>query len=359
MPRMTWFGLPAAVAAALVLAGCGAPESGEGKAGKSSADEIVVGSAGGQADNLIKEFTIPALEKVVGKDAPKVTLDGANFIGRPTMVVAEKGAAKGTYDAVQVTDTGMARLISAGALMRLDTSKISNWANVQEQFRNDYCAPAYYSAETIIYHSEHVDRPSSWGALWDAKYKGKVGVVASMYQYAFFAASALEAKGEPGKDWVAGAGDRIQELGPNVRVYASNDQLGQALATGEVWMTYNRKARGALWAEFDASSPLKTVVPSEGTMPTTFYYCIPKNAPHPEEAHAFLNAVLEPSSQLGMAQGLGYAPTVDDADLTPQLQEAIGFTDDEKSRTYAVDWDSQQEQAKQQDAIWQKHVVKK
>ena len=359
MARRAWSGVSAVVGAALVLAGCGSSEGGESTGSQAKAKEIVIGSAGGQADNLIKEHLIPAFEKISGQGAPKVTLDGANFIGRPTMVVAEKDAKQGTYDAVQVTDTGMARLISAGALMKLDTSKISNWSHVLDRAKNDYCAPAYYSAETIIYNSKHVAGPTSWQALWDPKYKGKVGVVASMYQYAFFAASAVKANGEPGQDWVSGAGDRIQQLGPNVRVYASNDQLGQALVTGEVWLTYNRKARGALWADFDASSPLKTVVPSEGTMPTTFYYCIPKNAPHPDEAHAFLDAVLEPSAQLGMATGLGYAPTVDNAELTPQLQQAIGFSDDEQSRIYDVDWNAQQEQAKEQDAIWQKYVIKK
>src|SRR5690554_1693599 len=179
----------AATGVALLFAGCAsAPaDSGSGEGAKLPA-QIVIGTAGGFNDELIKQHTIPVFNEIVGQGAPEVILDGNNFIGRPTQVVAEAGGAAGTFDAFMVTDTGMARLMAADALQKLDTSKIERWDHVLPSLQNDYCVPDKYSAEVVIYNEDHVDKPDSWDVLWDPEYSGKIGVVESMYQYAFFAA---------------------------------------------------------------------------------------------------------------------------------------------------------------------------
>ena len=62
--------------------------------------------------------------------------------------------------------------------------------------------------------------------------------------------------------------------------------------------------------------------------------------PHPNKpgAYAYLDAMLEPSAQEGFAIDMGYNPTVTNAQVKPNVQKRIGFTDEEKQRLKDLDY---------------------
>ena len=95
------------------------------------------------------------------------------------------------------------------------------------------------------------------------------------------------------------------------------------------------KARALQWR--DAGLPLEFAIPKEGTIPVTFEAAVARNSRNPAQAWAFMNALLEPEGQVNFARGMGYAPTVKNAPLPPDLQKRVGFTDEELKRIYPYD----------------------
>jgi putative spermidine/putrescine transport system substrate-binding protein len=196
--------------------------------------------------------------------------------------------------------------------------------------------PHIYSAGVIIYNTEHVTTPpDSFEVFWDPAYAGRIGVQSIQWAPEYFMAAALEAGGNPGNNWDAGWQRMLARKG-TVRVYESQEQLGQAMMSGEVWLAYNWKARAYLWNKA-GQAKLGAAVPREGTLPVVFTVSIPANAPNPDGAYAHINAMLDPEAQLQFAQNMGYWPTVTSVEPPPELTAQIGFTPDEEQKIYPVD----------------------
>ena len=68
-------------------------------------------------------------------------------------------------------------------------------------------------------------------------------------------------------------------------------------------------------------------VPKEGAIAYVSGAAVPKNAPNKANGLAYLNAMLDPRAQVGFAQSMSYAPTVDNAPVPAPLMAEIGFTD--------------------------------
>ena len=66
---------------------------------------------------------------------------------------------------------------------------------------------------------------------------------------------------------------------------------------------------------------------------------VPKNAPNKENAMAYLNAMLDPRAQVGFAQSMSYAPTVDNAAVPEPLMKEIGFTAAEQANMKYPDFE--------------------
>lgn len=344
----------AGIALVGLLAGC-AKATDQGGSGTPS--QIVVGSYGGDYDNFHKQFVVPAFGKAFSGKAPSVVFDSTDGASRVTKVIAQKASKPGGFDVIMQNSPDIPRLAKAGALTKLDLGKIPNASHILKSLKNPYCVPQIYSAEVIIYNKKKVSKPTSWNVFWDPRYKGKIGVVGTIWQEWFFVASAAKKGGNPGENWNVGA-DKLRQLSKSIRVYGSQDQLGQAMVSGEVWLTENRKARAYQWNQA-AGGSITSAFPKEGTIPTAFYACIPSNAPHKDAAYKYLNALLDPSAQAGFATKMGYAPTVDNAHLPASVSKQIGFTPQEESNTFTVNWNAAAAQYVSEQKIWQRDVITK
>jgi putative spermidine/putrescine transport system substrate-binding protein len=65
---------------------------------------------------------------------------------------------------------------------------------------------------------------------------------------------------------------------------------------------------------------------------------VPKNAPNKDGAYAWLNASLEPQAQVAFAQKMGYAPTVSNAQLPPELAQKLTFSAEEQAKLKTPDY---------------------
>lgn len=333
LPRRELLRLGAAAGAALGLAGCGGGPPPRPGAGGSA--DVVVGTWGGDYQKFQREFVEPALVRVSG--APTVVYDVADHVARLTkMRTQARTGGAGTLDVTELSDQQAQEAGNADLLAKVDPAKLANFPNIRQNLRSELWVPHIYSAAVIIYNTEWVTEvPDTLAVFWDPRYAGRIGIMSNQWAPEYFMAAALEAGGNPGNNWDAGW-RRMQARKGTVRVYESQEQLGQAMMSGEVWLAFNWKARAYQWMQA-GQAPLASVIPREGTLPTVFTVAIPANAPNPAGAYAYLNAMLEPEPQARFAERMGYWPTVTNANLSEELTRQIGFSSEEEKLIYPLD----------------------
>jgi putative spermidine/putrescine transport system substrate-binding protein len=334
VPRRDVLKLGTAAGAALGLAACG---DGEGNPADEplGGGEVVVGTWGGDYQDFQRQFVEPVL---AGQDdPPTVVYDVGDQVQRMTKMRTEgESDGPGTLDVTELSELDMQEMINADLLAEIDTSRLGNGGDLLEALTHEFWVPHIYSANVIIYNTEEVTpAPDSYSVFWDERYAGRIGVLTIQWTNWYYAAAAEVAGGDPGNDLDAGW-ERMLELADRVRVYDSQEQLGQAMMSGEVWLNANWRARGYQWNEA-GQAPLGTVVPQEGTFPIIFAVGIPRNAPNPDGAYAYIDAMLEAQAQQDFAENMGYSPTVTNTELPGELSEAIGFTAEEEELITPLD----------------------
>ncbi|MGH3098236.1 MAG: ABC transporter substrate-binding protein [Streptosporangiales bacterium] len=333
-------------------AACGG--GGPNPAGPPGGSKVVVGSWGGDYENFQKRFVLPLLEKQ--QNAPNPVFDTADQGARMTKMRTQGDSKTGTMDVTELSDIDMQKMIDAGLMTKLDPKKIPNWSHIPKNLRNPYWIPHIYSGNVICYNKNKVKpAPTSFKALWDPKYKGKIGIQTIQWDDFYHAAATLATGGHPRHNWAKGV-PKLKQLADNVQVFGSQEQLGQGLQSGQVWLTLDWKARAYQWNK-GGGAPIGSVVPEEGTFPIIFAAGIPKNAPHKEAAYKYLNAMLAPSAQRDFAKNMGYSPTVDNAELPGKLKKALSFTPAEEKKIKPLDakWIAKTDERWHR--IWKRQIV--
>ena len=348
----------ASLTAAVGLAGCGGSNSaGSGNsnpAGEPGGSKVVVGSWGGDYENFQKQFVIPELDKQQG--APQVVFDTADQVARKTKLRAQKSSNSGTMDVVELSDVDMQTMVQAGVMEKLDTSKIPNLKYVKDKLKNPYWIPHIFSPSVIVYNKDKVKpAPTSYTDLWNAKYKDKIGIQTIQWTDWFHAAATLELGHPPTKNWDVGV-SRLKQLAPSTQVFSSQEQLGNGLMSGQVWMTLDWRARAYQWSH-SSNTPLGIAVPKEGTFATAFTVGIPKNAPNKEAAYKYLNAMLAPKAQEEFAKNMGYQPTVTNSGISKKLQAELGIPADKENLVQPINIDYVASHTGGWNKVWQQDII--
>jgi putative spermidine/putrescine transport system substrate-binding protein len=244
---------------------------------------------------------------------------------RKAKLLAERRLRRGTVDVIHINEGDSYELFNQDVLAEIDLSKVPNYADVVPALKTrPYFVPWLYSGVVIIYNKDKVPNPpKSYAELFDRKWAGKVGLTNQLYFNYIMMGSLLSGgtvtDGEAGKQKLVELKEAVQP-----RIYAAHQQLGAALATGEIDIAVNYKARGLQWRNDGA--PLAIQYPEEGAIAVMFGASLPKRAPNPELAPTYFNAMLDRKAMAGLAGASFYAPANGSAELTPELREQIDFT---------------------------------
>jgi putative spermidine/putrescine transport system substrate-binding protein len=294
--------------------------------------DVIVGTWGGDYQNLLDSKIAVPLSKPQGSSVIFATGDQTS---RMTKMRAEKVSRHGSLDVTCLSDTDMFDMNRAGLLQPVEGALVPNLGNTIEQFRKPYSIAQMFSAFVIVYVPEKGKAlPASFKDALDPRYRDKVGFSDILYAYIGSAAglAAGDKSGGPmgGKAFLSS----LKQNRP--KVYPSNESVAAALKSGDIAMTWMWKPRAIQWKK--AGLPIDYVVPAEGAIPALFEAAVPRNAPGGSCGFGFLNAMLDPRSQLGFAETMGYAPTVRGAALPPDLQRQVGFTEAELQRFVKPDY---------------------
>jgi putative spermidine/putrescine transport system substrate-binding protein len=297
-----------------------------------SESNVIVGTWGGDYQRLLQQNIDPLIKSA----NLSAIYDTGSALARQTKMRAEKNARRSSLDVSLLRDNDMYQMFTEGTTVPIDAALVPNLNQVIPAFKRTYAIPHIFSGLVLLYDTEKIKvRPTGMHAMLDPAYKGRVGVIDDQYDYLTLA-GALASVGNA-KDLEAGR-KFLRALRDNApKVYPSTDALAAALKSGEIWLTPAWKARALQWKK--AGLLIDYVVPKEGFLPATFEAGVCAGSKNRAAGFGYLNAMLNPAAQRAFAESMGYAPTIQNAALPPELQRAVGFSAAEMERMVTVDLD--------------------
>lgn len=281
--------------------------------------EIVFSGYGGDYQETMRKVIIGPFEK---KFNAKVVYDAT---GSSAQKLAKLRATKGTYTWDVVVFGGYDLLAAGqeGLLEPVGPEKIPNMAKLYEFAQKEgrgWGPLTSVDPLILLYNKEKVrPAPDSWEALWDPKYKGKVGIshVSEGKGLYLLIMAAYMAGGDEKR--IDGGLAKIRELVPNVGAWLTlSPQYVPYLQREEIWLTPYWNGRSQLL--IDQGLPLGAVIPKEGTVGYTNTFAVPKTAKQKELAYQFINFYLEAAQQEAWSRIIYYGPTNRDVKMPPEYK---------------------------------------
>ncbi len=220
----------------------------------------------------------------------------------------------GDYDVIVPSDYMISQLIQEDMLAPLNYENIPNFDLISPRFRNlpydpenRYTVPYAWGTVGIIYNTTMVDEPvTSWDAMFDPRYAGQVlmfrnsrdGIATALLKLGCSLNTTDEGELRRAYRLLADAKER--------GVYQSfvMDEIFQKLEGGNA-------AIGAYYAgdylTMRENNPdLAFVIPEEGSNWFMDAMCVLKDAPHQEEAEAWINFISSPEASLANMDYIWY-----------------------------------------------------
>ena len=258
-------------------------------------------------DEVIKSF-----EKETGI---KVVLDTFDSLdGMETKLLAGKSG----YDIVIPDYVRAGRLIKLGLLKKLDKSKFSNYGNLDPMILsnlakydkgNNYGVPYMWGTTGIAFNVDMVKKrlPNADPRSWDLVFKPE-----NISKLADCSVSFLDSWGDVvpialnylglnphsvKKADLKKAEELLKSIRPYIRHFNSSAII-EELATGELCVAITFNGDGGLATaradELKNGVVLDYSIPKESTVSWIDFLAILADAPHPENAHKFLNFMMRP-----------------------------------------------------------------
>ena len=286
-----------ATAAALTLSGCKPAEPEATSAGKL----VIEGSEGNKLafynwDTYIGENTLADFKAASGVEV-NMTLFANN-----DELFAKFRAGNPGFDVIMPSNEYVARMIEAKMLAPLDHAKIPNKKNLLPEFQDadfdpgrKYSMPYTWLVLGIGYRKSAMKGgviPDSWKYLYDsAEYKGRMSLLsesADVFRLGFKYLGKSVNDATP--ELIKQVEDMLIKQKANIKNF--HDDNGQDLLMSkeiDIVLEYN----GDIAQKETEDPDLAFVVPKEGSLLNSDCMCIPTGAPNPNNAHAFINFLLD------------------------------------------------------------------
>ncbi len=312
-----------AVAAVAALSACGKKDEAASEGAAPAPEEKVLNVY--NWSDYIAEDTNASFE---AKSGIKVNYDvfDSNEVLETKLLAGRTG-----YDVVVPSASFLERQIQAGVFMKLDKSKLPNLANMDPEIMervakhdpgNEHAVPYLWGTTGIGYNPEKVkaalgtDTIDSWAVIFDPEQAKKLQscgltmldapgeVIDSALIYL-----GRDPNSESAED-LAAAEELLMKVRPYVR-YLHSSQYINDLANGEICVALGwsgdilqAQARGA-----EAATPVEVAyaIPKEGAIMWFDMLAIPADAPHPNNAHEYINYLMEPAVIAAISNYVAYA----------------------------------------------------
>lgn len=231
------------------------------------------------------------------------------------------------FDVIVPSNEYVTRMIQSDMLMPLDKAKLPNRVNLLPAFQDasfdpgrKYSMPYTWLVLGIGYRKSKVQGvPDSWKWLMDSgRYKGRIGLFSEADDLIELGAKYM---GHSVHDIPPTMIDRIADMyinqKRNIKIF-HNDEGQDLLLSGDIDIVMEYS--GDIAQVMQEDPDLDFVVPREGSIINSDCLCIPKGAPRPDNAHQFINFVLDAKNSAEIFQTIRY-PTPNGAALKLMPEE--------------------------------------
>jgi spermidine/putrescine transport system substrate-binding protein len=273
--------------------------------------------------DYVAKSTIPSFEEKTGI---QVTQD---YFTSNEELLAKLQAGGTGYDVIVPSDYMVGIMIKSDVIQPLDKSKIPNFKNVGENFKglsydpnNEYSVPYQWGTTGILYNKKEIgQQEESWDTMWNQEFEGKIGMLndvretmgAALYRLGYSVNTT-----DP--DQLDEAEAALKEQKPLLRGYFDSASGNRPLVqNGDILLGH--VFSGDAFLALSGNPDLDYIVPKPGATRWTDNMAIPAGAAHTDNAHKFINHILD--AKVGAAlTNYTYYNTPNEA-AVPMLDEAL------------------------------------
>ena len=320
------------------------------------------GKAGGRKvnfynwDTYIGETTLADFQAATG-----VSVEMSLFATNDELFARLRAGNPG-FDVIVPSNEFVTRMSQAQMIQELDRAKIPNFDNLLPEFQDAafdpgrrYSMPYTWLVLGIAYRKDKMRNgqvPDSWRYIFDSpQYAGRIALLSESADLMRLCA---KYKGHSVNNIPDAMLTEIEQMlirqKPNIKAFHEDD--GQdMLASGEVDIVLEYNGDIAQLMAGEGGDAFGFVVPQEGTLINSDCLCIPTGAPNPDDAHAFINYLLDGEAGKKITETILYpTPNAAARELMPDSYKNNGvifpaadlmakseygaFEGDERSRLY-------------------------
>lgn len=216
------------------------------------------------------------------------------------------------YDVIYPSNDYVERMIVADMLVPLDHARISNIANIEPSFLDTrfdpgrrFSLPYFWGTMGIGYRKSAVSEPpTSWAALFDSdEFAGRIALLSeknTIHSALIYLGYSLNTENP---DEINEAAELLIRQKPRIKTFAP-DTGQDLLIAGEVDICL--EWNGDILQVMEEDDDLDYVVPQEGAMLWEDAMAIPTGAPNPDEAHEWINFILDAEVHGAIADYIKY-----------------------------------------------------
>jgi len=312
-----------------------------GRRSQGAARSITVGIYTGQQGDYVRQQIIPPFE---AKHNCKVY----TTLGVTLEQIAALRATRSNprYSVMFVDDIGVDLAKNEGLIDKLPQERIPNIERLLRRFLyyDGYGAAFAMSTAGLAYNTQTGKPLASYEELWDARFHQRFLMEtpkATQSLYLLIAAVTLETK-KPYAEaqyLIDQAWPKMAALKPNVLSIFENQSTVMQVAQGEAdiaGLFYSK----SVYPYTVKGAPIDMCFPREGTFAGINCLTLVKNAPEPELGIAFIDWMLDPGVQQGLAEASLAAPTIIGLEFKPDVAKYLAYPEAKMDEMgiFSPDW---------------------
>jgi len=254
---------------------------------------------------IIREFT-----KATG-----IKVNVATYDNNETLFAKLSTNTKPVYDVILPSAYFVERMQRHNLLTPIDKTQLPNYHNLASNFTNNaydpgnqYSIPIIWGATGIAYNSKKIKSPPhAWRDLWSTQFINQLMLLDDARDV--FALTLLSLNFSPNDhnpEHLKLAFDHLLALKNNIKLFASEGiqtmLIDEDVSIAAAWS-------GDAFKAHHENAAIQFIYPEEGFVLWVDCLALPKNLPHPKQAYAFINFILDANTAASMAKLTGHAIT--------------------------------------------------
>jgi putative spermidine/putrescine transport system substrate-binding protein len=244
---------------------------------------------------------------------------------------------------VVILDVSVAKAATdEGLLAELDRETVTNLNDLYDTAFTEgvNAAAVTFDNLVLLYNTKAIaEAPTSWEALWDQAYDGRV-VIPAAPDIQGIAMTIIANQLAGGTDYTDGldAGvEKMGELAPHVQTWEPTPDPYQPIMNAQADIGIGWNARGQIFSD-QSSGSMGVVIPTEGSVFQINAIGTVAGSANEEAAKIFMNYALSPEAQAAFTERMFYAPTNEKAQPAPEALERTAATPERMETMLDINW---------------------